>query len=1107
MIYKLLSLKLACKDNLKYLLPNYKVVEEFLHYSNENNLNILKQIYSYKTIVEDILYQEDKVINLDNYKINITDLGNLFYLDLLLSENQNIVNYSYSVDFIKKIYDSYKKDKDIKKLIISKIINDIINNYQLNSYCQKKLIDLNNESKDIIRKDIHLLKDLNVDITFDEFISKRIDDIYKTIIMSLIKNIEKIKFERINEIFNQLGLNNIDITNDKFEEILKFLDKNNPNDITLLSKEDLFNEKKINLLYILLKYIFKDRYYIYNVHFLIKTRKVIINLLKSNQVIYSQINNSKLKYIIEVIVDSKYYLKNEDESDYMKLEELLKYYKAYYSKSKEKDIENIEDIIKNKKRDYEKYLKDFQDMKEKIEIIDYLFDLKNTEKEDEKKKIMDKWNHIEKIILDKKISKMRSDYRKKLIKYFCNNKEKIIKIYNEDIYNSFINLVGQKEEKKKDEIMNIIGEEPPPLIDKPHNQNESKNNSKQISNEKSEKSTKQYSSSNEKNNSINRKKNEVLQDKGDSAPLPEQNIMRNDISHISYNILNSSSIIIKVVPENGKNDYFFDEITYGKMNTKIDVNKFAESLRINKENNKDGILRKNYQLLIAFLDEFRNKIVNEYKNTFKLKIKLDLKNEEKDIDGIYNITCKYIFFQPYNNKPLSFTDQNILINKTNSLTNGFQFLIYEINNECYGVHLQNNEDDLSLNNQRKNENNGYSNKNILVVSDEIDRTADEDIIIEPIKIIDKDAYYNGNIKELENGYFIFWRNDNTIVLCDNNFDIIMEIKETIELITNIIERVNYDGKKKDSIQIVVSGSSDIILIIIDLKKLKYEIKGYSLSNMHNLNIIEMKKNNYIMAGKKNCIHTIDLFISNQIKQNKIDEKTYIGAYRVSDNIIALSSNSLLPGGEDNILFYNTNTKKTTNGIEDDSYISPIISSSGLNLISTEQIIVNAKKNKKNEKKRILLCASKSYIKKKQNGILIINANLGDNKKIEEPFYNTGNFEVNCFCPISNVINNEEKDHKNDILLEETNLFFVGGFDIEKRQGIIQLYKVIFEEKTVNTKIEYLQDIITDNIDSPINCIIQSKKKGNILATSYNGNIYLFTRPNIDFYWNKKNAKT
>jgi len=1109
---KNILLKLLSKDGSD-LLSNYKDLEEFLDYSNRNNQNIPKIIYSYKNKVENILYSEDKLLNIDSYKIK-NDFAYLYYLGLLVSEEQNIVNYSYNADFIKRIYDFYKKEKDIKNLIIFKIIIDLIKNYKsIYNESQKEINYLLKDCIKIIKNHFHILKEYNINLTIDELISKKLYEIYKKIIISLIENFEKINYEKLNDIFSQLGLNNIDITNEISEELLKILDKNNSDDIKILNKKDLFKEKTINLFYILLKFIFKDNYYIYNVPFLLNARKLIINLIKSRQIKYHEINNSKLKYIIEALVYSKYYLNKDDESNYMKLGEVLTYYKFYFFESKKKDIENIENIIKNKKENYKEYeyeevYKEAKTMNEKTEFIDYLYDLKNTEKENERKEKIDSFNNLEKMLFDKKKKKINKTFKKKLANYFFNNKEKMIVLYNEDIYNFVINLDKQNEENKKDEVTNINGEEPPPLIDKPQNEN-GKNSQESFKAENNHNSTNPSTFSLEKNNSFSNKKDEVPQNKGgDSAPLPETNISNDDISNIIKNILNFSSITIKVEQENNKNFTYYEELTYGKMATKFDVNKFTKILRIYKGSDKDDDLTKNFKLFIAFLDEFSINVTNKYKNNFTLKIKLNFKNEKKPIDGIFNITCKYTFFQPINNKPHSFIEDNILINRTNSLTTGFQFLIYEINNECYGIHPQ----EIALDNQGQNiinENSNENIRNILVVPNEKFKIADEDIIIEKIKIIDKEGYYNANIKELDNGFFVYWRNDNTIVICDTNYEIIMEIKESIDLITNIIERVNYDQKKKNIIQLVVSGSIDIILIIIDLNNLKYEIKGYSLSNMYNLNISEMKKNNYILSGKKNCIHTIDLFVLNQIKQNKIDDKTYFGAYKISDNIISLSSNNLLPGGEDGIIFYNTNTKKTTNGKNDIEGYSPIISSSGLSLITKDNIIVNSKKNKTQKSNKILLCACKKYLQKQKNGILIMNANLGDNQKIENPFYDTGNFEVNCFCPISIITNNNkdynniDAEYKNKILVEDTDLFFVGGYDIEKRLGIIKLYKVNFGEKTFNTKIEYLQDIEIDNIDSPVNSIIQSKISGNILFNSYSGNIYLFTRPNINYYLNER----
>ena len=83
---------------------------------------------------------------------------------------------------------------------------------------------------------------------------------------------------------------------------------------------------------------------------------------------------------------------------------------------------------------------------------------------------------------------------------------------------------------------------------------------------------------------------------------------------------------------------------------------------------------------------------------------------------------------------------------------------------------------------------------------------------------------------------------------------------------------------------------------------------------------------------------------------------------------------------------------------------------------------------------------------------------------------------------------------------------MGGFDNKKQQGIIKLYCVIPGEKTVDTKIKFLQNIEFDDnnkiftgFDVHIKCMIQSKSTGNILVTCADGNIHLFTKPNLELY--------
>ena len=160
--------------------------------------------------------------------------------------------------------------------------------------------------------------------------------------------------------------------------------------------------------------------------------------------------------------------------------------------------------------------------------------------------------------------------------------------------------------------------------------------------------------------------------------------------------------------------------------------------------------------------------------------------------------------------------------------------------------------------------------------------------------------------------------------------------------------------------------------------------------------------------------------------------------------------------------------------------------------------------------KILLCACKKYNIEQENGILLVNININNRtEKFFHSFYNTDYFEVNCFCPILDVKNNNSLDDditkEENIKINKTNYFLVGGFDVDKGEGIIKLYEIIYSEKFNETSIKYIQDIIipkNDNFEgfnNSISGITQSKITGNILVTCLDGNVYLFKPPNIDFY--------
>ena len=94
-------------------------------------------------------------------------------------------------------------------------------------------------------------------------------------------------------------------------------------------------------------------------------------------------------------------------------------------------------------------------------------------------------------------------------------------------------------------------------------------------------------------------------------------------------------------------------------------------------------------------------------------------------------------------------------------------------------------------------------------------------------------------------------------------------------------------------------------------------------------------------------------------------------------------------------------------------------------------------------------------------------------------------------------------------LVKTDYFLVGGFDQEKRCGLIKLYKAKFGINEKETNIDFVQDIEFEktknfySFNGAISSIIQSKNKGNVLITCYDGNVYLLSLPNLNFICQKK----
>ena len=163
------------------LISNYEELMSILGEVNEEpNENIFEFIDSYKTTIHSsILYDEEEIINIDNFKLTNT-FEESYYLDRLIMDNEEIANYSYNYDFIKKLKNIYKIDKvaifnegySLQKIVKSKILNDIINNYcGLENYDEeingKEIEVFKDEIDEIIKNNIDVFKDLNLNIKED----------------------------------------------------------------------------------------------------------------------------------------------------------------------------------------------------------------------------------------------------------------------------------------------------------------------------------------------------------------------------------------------------------------------------------------------------------------------------------------------------------------------------------------------------------------------------------------------------------------------------------------------------------------------------------------------------------------------------------------------------------------------------------------------------------------------------------------------------------------------------------------------------------------------------------------------------------------------------
>ena len=154
---------------------------------------------------------------IDNHQSDNLSLSSLFYLDLLITEYPNEVNYSYPYELIVNLNQSFKKNNHEShlKVIESKIIIDLITNFkglkENNEFLYNNYLEvIETENLKIFDSNSTKLK-----LGYSSEDNIKIDQIYVDIINSLIKEEDKSNCQYIEGLLTrlkELDLDKIDIT-------------------------------------------------------------------------------------------------------------------------------------------------------------------------------------------------------------------------------------------------------------------------------------------------------------------------------------------------------------------------------------------------------------------------------------------------------------------------------------------------------------------------------------------------------------------------------------------------------------------------------------------------------------------------------------------------------------------------------------------------------------------------------------------------------------------------------------------------------------------------------------------------------------------------------
>ena len=427
-----------------------------------------KYIYFNEKKINIILYEQEEVITIGDENISyFKNFENLFYFELLLVSNPDIINYDFSKNLIIQIFKIVNKIVvGIYNIIVNKIVINLINFYKsLEQYDEEKdekeLNDIENKCRMNFKENFQEFKKIGVDLEEDEILGSKIEEIYMSIIKALINSDKFEDYDYIDKIFREIKLDKIDLTKYMVDELNKILnlDSDLVKPYLIMKVEDLFNIKVVNFYNLLIKHLFHNSLYFYNVSLLLNTRKVIIFIFRKNLDLFcffiskyekDKILIERVDFLIQAITDNEYYyMKIKDNFRLCKLKAILFLKKYNFIDKQELGLENV---VKNKLSEkYSEMLEEYKYVLDKFEIKilvinamnksnftigDLFFNQRTVEK------AINSWELIEKTLKEKKFMKLRRDIKKNLLKLFENENISITlkKIFTEEQINFFLHL-------------------------------------------------------------------------------------------------------------------------------------------------------------------------------------------------------------------------------------------------------------------------------------------------------------------------------------------------------------------------------------------------------------------------------------------------------------------------------------------------------------------------------------------------------------------------------------------------------------------------------------------------------------------------------------------